>query len=49
GTYAYTNNNIYISSRIVQANNGKIISSCDFYLPILSADLRDMLRLYVPK
>ncbi len=41
GTYALANTDLYLSSRIVQAADGKIISSCDYRLP-LTPNLRAM-------
>ncbi len=34
GTYARARTEIYMSSRVVQSKNGKIISSCDYRLPL---------------
>lgn len=34
GTYAKADTEVYISARIVQAVSGKIISSCDFRIPM---------------
>ena len=43
GTYAQAMTNVYISTRVVQADNGEIISSCDIKLP-LDIGLRSMLH-----
>ncbi len=36
GTYARARADIYVSSRVVQSKDGKIISSCDYRLPLTS-------------
>lgn len=43
GTYAPAMTNVYISSRVVRAQDGRIISSCDIKLP-LDIGLRSMLH-----
>jgi TolB-like protein len=43
GTYAQAMTNVYISARVVQADGGEIISSCDIKLP-LDVGLRSMLH-----
>ena len=45
GTYSSDRRSVYVSARIVQANNGKIISSCDFNLPMFyQDDIKFLLR-----
>ncbi len=44
GTYAQAREDIYISARLVAAANNKIISACDFKLP-LSANLKALLNI----
>jgi TolB-like protein len=43
GTYTETRNELYVSSRIVHAKSGKIISSFDYLLP-LDNNLKTLLR-----
>ena len=43
GTYAPAMTNVYISARVVRAEDGRIISSCDIKLPV-DIGLRSMLH-----
>lgn len=42
GTYLLAPNDVYLSARIVQASNARLISSCDFRMP-LTDDFKTML------